>query len=123
MNPLEQFPQVRPVVPGDYMAIRQAAEQDGHGPPVAPTHAVWLDDQIVGAVGINSVPLYTLWLDSKRMKPRGTMGVLNLIENTLRMEEREVVATIINQGSPFLPVAARLGYLAAPESALFFKRL
>lgn len=123
MNPLEHYPQVTPILPGDYEAVRLAAERDKHGPPLAPTHVVTLGGRIVGSVGINSLPLYTLWLDSTLMSPRNTVGVLNVVENTLRMEGREMVATIINQGSPFLPVASRLGYLPATTSTLFLKQL
>jgi hypothetical protein len=114
---------VRPVKSAqDVARLQEAARADNHEPLLV-THLIERGDEVVGYFGVNSLPLYRLWFHSRKLKASDSLRLLFMIENHYRMEGAGVVATIINQQSPFYPVAARGGYLEVAGDRLFLKGL
>lgn len=135
-NLLAHWPELRPVRDEtDVEFIRRAAANDKHQ-ALFPTHYVErqtadvarlngsrIRGEIIGAAGIGRVPLLTLWLHSAEVRPRETCGLLNVIENSLRLGGAPFMAAVVDLASPFLGVAERLGYERHEGKVLFTKRL
>jgi len=106
----------------DTAALLEAAAADRHK-PLHVTHVIERGGAIIGYLGINSLPLYRLWFDSRQVKASDSLRLLFLIENQYRMSGAKLIGTIINTESPFYPVAARGGYLECGGDRLFLKGL
>jgi hypothetical protein len=102
--------------------VRAAARSDGHE-PFLPTHVFRRDGAVVGYAGVGSVPLVTVWLHSEDVKPRDTLGALNLLENLVRVSGSPMVVTLVAESSPFAGAMARLGYAAMERWRAFGKKL
>lgn len=115
--------QVRPYHPeADALALQAAAKADAHT-PLHPTHVIERDGEIVGYLGVNSLPLFRLWFHSQKLKAADSLRLLFMIENHYRMAGVPLVATVIHTASPFYPNAARGGYLECAGDRLFLKSL
>jgi hypothetical protein len=116
------FPEVRLIqneVEG--AAVAAAAEADGTV-CLAPSHLIERDGKIVGYVGMDSVPLFRVWL-GKDVRRRESFSILNVIENLYRARGVRLVATLLMPGSPFGPMMPRMGYKALGETVLHLKHL
>lgn len=103
-------------------ALLEAAAADDHK-PLNVTHVIARGGEIVGYLCINSLPLYRLWMDSKKTRAADSAKLLFLIENQYRMAGAGVVATIVNGASPFFGLAQRSGYHESEGDRLFLKGL
>ena len=106
----------------DSLALAAAARADHHA-PLNPTHVIEHDGEIVGYFGVNSLPLYRLWFHSEKLHAGASTRLLFMIENHFRMAGVAIVATVINEASPFYPAAGRGGYLECLGDRLFLKQL
>jgi hypothetical protein len=106
----------------DHLALAAAARADDHV-PLNPTHVIEHDGEIVGYFGVNSLPLYRLWFHSEKIHAGASTRLLFMIENHFRMAGVGLVATVINEHSPFYPAAPRGGYLECLGDRLFLKQL
>ncbi len=91
-----------------------------------PHHPTWVirrHGKLVGAVGINSLPLFHLWLPVSDVTSRQCHDVLKHVENTYRLAEHPVVAAIIDVDCASYPLAPRHGYFELPDERLFLKQL
>ncbi len=108
--PQDQLPILRPLRgAADLQALQAAAAEDGHM-VVTPDYVVEKRGQIVGSIGLNSLPLMRVWFHTEQVRPRDTVLLVNAVENLCRLQGMKHLAALVRANSPFAPVAERLGY-------------
>ena len=106
------LPWVRAIRAEDVPALVRAAEADNHV-VLAPTHLVVRGGEILGYASVGAVPLVLTWLDSKKVKARDMMYLVNLAENmvgTAGQAQAGVVCVPCAEDSPIYPHMGALGY-------------
>jgi hypothetical protein len=112
-----------PLRPEDFERLKARAAADAHT-VVDPTHVLKRGNEIVGYGGIGSVATLHVWVDSKNVRARESLELLNLGENLaagLTGQRRLLVPCF--EGSPFRAVLPRVGYRYWGESGFFVKSL
>lgn len=68
-------------------------------------------EEIVGYIGLNSLPLFQGWFDTKRINARDSVQIFNIVENLARGQGCQELGLLLPPSSPFAgkPIAA-LGY-------------
>jgi hypothetical protein len=122
-GPLDSYPVFRAVRDAaDVARAQEAAAQDDH-PGAHPTHIIEKRGEAVGCVRIQMVPLVTLWLHSKQVGPRDSLGLLSALENYLRLNGATMGVTVVNKASPFAAVMPKLGHVNDPNKIIYMKGL
>jgi hypothetical protein len=117
------FPEIRLIQSEVEMeAVTVAAEADGTV-CLAPSHLIERDGRIIGYVGMDSIPLFRVWLHSEALRPRESFTILNVVENLYRARGVRAVSMLLMPGSPFGELMPRLGYERVGETVLHSKRL
>jgi hypothetical protein len=117
------FPQIRPIANAAHLAaIEAAAREDNHGLHV-PTHVFERAGEIVGAASIGAAVTVLFWGHTQKLSARDTFGVVNSIENSLRLRGVPELLVPVHPNSPLAPSMAGLGYNALDSVTLFAKRL
>jgi hypothetical protein len=104
------------------LRVIAAAKAEDHY-PINPTHWMERDGLVVGYLAINSLPLFTIWLQSGTVHARDTVQLWHTITNHYRMAGAKVVATSINRDSPFYRAKERLGLKELPNEVVCLKEL
>lgn len=93
-------------------ALIAAAKADDHHEQdlYAPTHAFMRGDEIVGGVALGSVVTAIPWFHSRKMHRRDSFGVINAMENALRLQGVKHVMIPVGPQSPFNKVMGALGF-------------
>lgn len=120
---VDSLPKLRPLQTEEEVRHLLATMREAGESITLPTHYVEKDGEIVGAIGASSIPLCTLWLHKDKVKPRETLGLLNVIENSYRMNGVQVGAVLVHNASPFGPVMEKLGYQADHNSKIYWRKL
>ncbi|MBF8281259.1 MAG: hypothetical protein HW378_174 [Anaerolineales bacterium] len=122
-NVLERCLEVRPLrEPADCDRLEIAADEDAYH-PILPTHIIERDGEIVGCVGVNSLPLFRVWLHRTKVRARESVAILNVIENGYRAQGGGIVFSLLAPDSPFRAVQERFGYHALGLGVLLVKKL
>lgn len=107
---MNEFVQVVAIAsPEDYRQAVAAAKADSHQ-LYAPTHTFKRGGEIVGAVSLASCVLAMPWFHTQRMGRRDSFGVINSLQNSLRMQKVSHVCIPVGPQSPFNKVMAPLGF-------------
>lgn len=120
---LDKLPWLMPIQHQDQIdELKEAAAQDHHN-IIAPSHVAVRGGEIVGYVSLAVVPLVVAWMDSRKVRARESLGILNTVENILAQQNRNVICMPCAEKSPFRPYMRGLGYIHGGESGYFFKTL
>jgi hypothetical protein len=106
--------------PGEFDAVRNAAEADSDG-VVFPTHVMRRDGDIVGAMGVNSLPLLTLWMHREKTSALDSVTVLDRVADFMRFTGRTAYAAPCSRTSPFYPHIQRLGFREILDGGLYLR--
>ncbi len=115
------MPWVRPIRSEAELAkLVEAAKRDNHE-CLAPTDIAWKGATPVGYGSLAAVPMMHIWVDSKAVRARESLGLLNTGEAMLaKMGMRSVIVPCWS-GSPFAPYMEQLGYKKLGETTLYIK--
>jgi len=117
------YPVVRPLRDDeDLRRLQMIAAEDNHR-VIAPTYVIELDGEIVGYLGINSMPMYQGWFHTKKMGPGNSAQVFTIVEHKFRMDGHKFVGLLLPETSPFAGGMARFGYEKVATVGLEVKRL
>lgn len=106
--------------PGEFDAVRAAAEADNDG-VVFPTHVMRREGEIVGAMGINSTPLLTLWMHRQKTSAFDSIAVLDRVADFMRFTGRTAYAAPCARTSPFYPHLQKLGFRELLDGGFFLR--
>lgn len=102
--------------------VRQAAADGGHV-VWGPSHVIEKHGELVGYIGLNSLPYFQAWFDTGKMAPRDSALVIGQVENLCRTADlRQLLALVPNQ-SPFRSALDRFGYRHLADAGLHLKDL
>ena len=113
---------MRPLTPARREQLDALAWRSDHQ-VMLPTHVIERNAAVVGYVGINSMPIYRIWMRSDDVPARETFELCRCIENHYRMTGVELVGTFIDVDCNCYPYAARNGYSEVPDERLHLKLL
>lgn len=120
---IQRLPLIRPVrTPADFERLRLAAEEDEHK-VFFPSHSIEKEGELVGYIGLNSMPLLRMWMHTRKMTTRDCVMAMAVAENMLRASGVASMGCLISRESPFLPVVGKLGWTAVGESVVHLKSL
>jgi hypothetical protein len=89
-----------------------------------PTHIMETGSDIIGSASIGAIPMVNLWLDSKKVKPRESAMLVNMVENTAAGMGFATICLPCWKSSPLRPFMERGGgYNYFGETGLFLKDL
>ncbi len=116
--------QIWPVEKGQESAVKQAALLDDHS-VFTPTDLVFKNDEIVGALEINSSALVFWWMHRDKTNIRDAVDAHNFYENIVRRLGHRFVVVPCPKGSPYYKLLSnpKSGYVELPETVLFMKQL
>lgn len=114
--------QVRPIREEDVRPLVAAAAADGHM-VIAPTDVIRRGGEVVGYGSLGGAPMVHVWLDSKRVRARETLMLLQYAEATLARQGARQVVMPCWANSPLAPYMAKLGYMKLGETTLYLKDL
>jgi len=103
-----------------------AALQEAHPTafaPLAVTHVVMRGREVIGWLGINSLPFYRLNIPVADVTVQDVVGVVRAIENKYRMEGFHDVATLVDVKCRCYTYKERMGYLEMEDWRLALKTL
>lgn len=121
---LDNLPLLRPLRGGhDLERLVKAAAADGHL-VWGPSHVIEKSGEIVGYIGLNSVPYFQGWFHTKQIGARESVMLFNQVENLARgHREWEQLMLLLPNTSPFCPVIERFGYRHLANAGLHLKTL
>ena len=105
----------------EFAAHAEAMRAQGHSLP-SPTHAFRRDGAIVGGVSLGGAVAVLGWFDPQ-LRARDTAGLINAMENALRLSGAAELLVPVALDSPLLPHMPALGYVPLNPVTLFHKRL
>ena len=118
------IPWIRPIRAEDLAALKAAAAADQHQ-VILPTHVIVTNsegkEEIVGYLSFQSVCLINTWVDSRRLRARESVHLLNTAENLAALNGAKLLLTPCAGQSPFRPYMAGLGYQFAGDTGMFLK--
>jgi hypothetical protein len=111
----------------EFAALRAAAAADNHV-VVDPTHVLkrgrGASAEMVGYAGIQHLACLHVWVDSRRVRARESLELLNLGENLAAgLTGQRKLLVPCSAESPFRPLLPRLGYQFLGESGFFVKEV
>ncbi|CAK0765725.1 conserved hypothetical protein [Gammaproteobacteria bacterium] len=110
-----------PIRASEFEALQRAAAADNHT-VVGATHIIKRGSEIVGYGGISSLACLHVWVDSKRVRARESLDLLNLGENLAAgLTGQKTLLVPCANNSPFRPLLPRLGYGFLGESGFFVR--
>lgn len=113
---------VRPIRSKEQLdVLNAAAKADGHV-LVRPSHGVWRCGTVVGALGVATMPMVNVWLDSQQCDVRESMQVLAVFE-ALVADKAPAICVPCRPTSPLHHYLEKLGYKNNGEFTLFTKEL
>lgn len=117
---------MRRIQAGDQPELAELAQEDRHA-LIAPTHVFTKGPEMVGCVSIANVALVLPWFHSTRCKARDSVYFINQIENlaanALSPDGNGLICVPVVAASPFQQHIERLGYLAADQATIAFKKV
>ncbi len=116
------FPRLVPFTPDKLPALQEAAAADQHC-VVLPTHTVERGGDLLGYFSLANVATTLMWLDSQKIMPRESMGLINSIELYLHLRGCEHNFTCCDPKSPFRAVMNHFGYQMLGSGDFFLKKL
>ena len=117
------FPTIRPIrTPEEREALAKAAEADGHI-TLWPTHLLEKGTEIIGYVGINSMPTVNVWTKTGSVTARESMTMLWGIETMMRDRNMAGYVMPCADNSPYFPFMERLGYTEIGTTTLHAVKL
>jgi len=93
--------------PEDREALLAAAHADGHE-VYFPTHVIEKNNEIVGYLSLNAVPLVLSWQDSKKMGPSDSLKEIGFIEGSL--QHCAFICIPCDPESPYMRFLPKTGY-------------
>ncbi len=108
----------------EYDKLVELAKADGHT-VFNPTHVVTKSGHLAGyaSIGTPGTPLVLCWLDTKQVRPRDSVSLLNIVENHVALGGATALITPVLKTSPFYPHMERLGYENCGTYDLFIKNV
>lgn len=120
---MNAFPQIRPIANAAHLAaIEAAAREDGHALHVL-THVFERAGEVVGAASIGGAVTVLFWGHTQKLSARDTFGVVNSIENAMRLRGVADLLVPVQPKSPLADSMAGLGYTPLDTVTLYAKRL
>jgi hypothetical protein len=117
---------MRRVQAGDLQELHELAQQDRHE-VIAPSHVFTKGADLVGYASIAQVALVLPWFHTERCQPRDSVYFINQMENLagniLPDSGPGLICVPVVRSSPFQQHIARLGYLAADQATITFKKV
>jgi len=108
--------------PEQVQELVQAAAADHHI-VIAPSHLAMKEGEVVGYASIGSIPLFNVWLDSRKVQALDSLRLLKNAEAMARqMGVRQYLMPCAHT-SPFHPHMERLGFTRLGFSELNWKRI
>ena len=118
-----QMPVLRPLRNEEELKrLVKAAADDGHLVWGA-TFLVEKAGELVGYVGLDSVPTYQGWLHTQKIGPFESASVISQVENHVRMRNGRNLLLLLPETSPFCPVIHRFNYRHLANAQLHIKTL
>jgi len=106
----------------EFRELVELAKVDSHG-VYCPTHVVVKGGERVGWFSVGSgIPIVFGWLSTKKVKPRESFMLINMVENQLQLSGAQYVAFPVPKDSPFHPVMPTIGYESAGVYEFFVKK-
>jgi len=117
-------PTVREFCISDNAKLEAVAKADNHK-VILPTHVVIKNGEIVGYISHGAVPTVHMWMDSKKMKARDSVVVLNAAELIARERKHKLMCVPCSEVSPYKDVmgADGFGYVNIGLSNIFVRQL
>jgi len=100
--------------------LQHEAAADNHA-VFAPTHVIKTGDKITGYVSMGGIPLVHGWFDTRDQNALRTKRVLNEIDRKMLSHGHKWYQTVLEDTSPFVSVADRLGFKRVLRGTLFMK--
>jgi hypothetical protein len=124
-NLCESFPKLRPVAGAEELRlVLEAAEADGHGNMLLPSHVVLKRGKVVGCLSLGTVPVAHCWLHTKELKALDTAMVFAQAENELQRMGFKVVVVPVPESAPLHGAMEKhFGYTSLGNVTLFGKKL
>lgn len=114
---------IRPIRGKDELEeLRRAACVDGHG-LLFPSHGLWRGTVPVGALSVATVPMVSIWLDTKQAHVRESLAAMTFYEGMTATQGAPVVIVPCRPNSPLFPFMEKVGYENHGLFTLFAKEL
>lgn len=104
------------------VGLMDMAAADNHR-VVAPTFLIEKNGEVVGYIGLNSLPTFQGWFHTKKMNARDSLSIFNQVENLCRMQGMQQLALLLPLTSGFIEHTERLGYQELATVSLQLKQL
>ena len=115
-------PALRPIqTPAEYQEVMDAARADGaHTLPLS--HTFRLGGKLVGAVGIDAVPLHHFWV-RHGVPARQSAEMIAAVDAVYAARGVRQVWSLLDPQSPFVAVGRRFGYYPIGHSVVVERNL
>ena len=120
MSDAKSIPDVLPYQPKYHDELWESAKEDSHI-VIAPTQVVVKGGHIVGYASIGAIPMVHVWLDSRHVFARESVGLLEVTERIIRPRAGAYIMPCSEQ-SPFYKYMPKLGFTVLGNASLNFKR-
>ncbi len=99
-----------------------AAQADGHT-VILPSHVICRAGELQGYLSLGAATFIMPWFDTRKMKSRDTIQIINTAENVLRVSGRAWALAPFPKDSPLHPMMTSLGYQNVGTYDLGLKKL
>lgn len=119
---LDKFPTVHPLrTRQQYDALLAAAAADENHVPIAPTHYVCKDGEIVGCFHAGWTCYW--WMHSRKCNLRDSTHVMGILQATLLQLNIDRCNMFMSRNSNYYPLMQRLGFEERQQLVLFSRPL
>lgn len=101
--------------------IRNAAHRDGAA-PIASTHWIEKEGEVVGAVSLGVVKQTFIWI-GKKLRARDSRRIEQFIVDESKRQGHTILSIAVDSQSKMVPYMEKLGYIPFGEVKLFIKPL
>lgn len=91
--------------------------------PVGVTHVVMRNRNVIGWLGLNSLPFYRMSIPVTNVTVQDVLGLVRVVENQYRMVGTQHVATLFDVDCRSYPYKERLGYMEMADWRIALKQL
>lgn len=117
------YPTIEEFTPAKLAALEIAAAADHHV-LLLPTHTVERNGgEILGYFSLCAAALIFMWLDSRRIQPRDSLGLIGGVHAALKMRGIKNAFTTCDPASPFRSVMDRFSYRRLGAGEFFLREL
>lgn len=113
---------IKPFRPEQLAALIEQAKSDNHA-VVAPNFLVQRDGKTIGYLGVNTLPVVTVWMDTRLATVRDSYVAMNTYENLLACNGHQHMILPCPTTSPFHPLLPKAGYKSFGEQTIYYKEL